>query len=165
MIVFGIIRAGTWGFVCSKPDAPVWLGTSPVVWLILGGGVGLGALRAVGGPRQLRAGRAALIDPSMLHAPVLQAGLTSFFFQYLLQAGLFFVIPLFLSVALGLSAVATGVRLLPLSLTLLLATVGASRACSPGPCHAWSFASASARSSSGSSCCWLRSTRVRVPRS
>jgi hypothetical protein len=45
----------------------------------------------------------------------------------LLQAGLFFVIPLFLSVALGLSAIATGVRLLPLSLTLLLAAVGVPR--------------------------------------
>jgi hypothetical protein len=33
-------------------------------------------------------------------------------------------VPLFLSVALGLSAIATGVRLLPLSLTLLLAAVG-----------------------------------------
>jgi hypothetical protein len=34
---------------------------------------------------------------------------------------------LFLSVALGLSAVATGVRLLPLSVTLLLAAVGVPR--------------------------------------
>jgi hypothetical protein len=33
-------------------------------------------------------------------------------------------VPLFLSVALGLSAIATGVRLLPLSITLLLAAVG-----------------------------------------
>jgi hypothetical protein len=48
-------------------------------------------------------------------------------FQYLLQAGLFFVVPLFLSVALGLSAIATGVRLLPLSITLLLAAVGVPR--------------------------------------
>jgi MFS family permease len=39
-------------------------------------------------------------------------------------AGIFFVVPLFLSVALGLSAVATGVRLLPLSLMLLLFAVG-----------------------------------------
>ena len=59
--------------------------------------------------------------------PKLQAGLTSFFFQFLLQAGLFFVLPLFLSVALGLSAVATGVRLLPLSVTLLAAAVGVPR--------------------------------------
>ena len=40
------------------------------------------------------------------------------------RPGLFFTIPLFLSVALGLSAIATGVRLLPLSVTLLIAAVG-----------------------------------------
>jgi hypothetical protein len=68
-----------------------------------------------------------LIRPAMLQVRGLQAGLTSFFFQYLLQAGLFFVIPLFLSVALGLSAVATGVRLLPLSITLFAAAVGVPR--------------------------------------
>ena len=60
----------------------------------------------------------------MLDNPQLHGGLTMFFFQYLIQAGLFFVVPLFLSVALGLSALATGVRLLPLSLTLLIAAIG-----------------------------------------
>jgi hypothetical protein len=40
---------------------------------------------------------------------------------------LFFVVPLFLSVALGLSAIATGVRILPLSITLLIAAVGVPR--------------------------------------
>ncbi len=44
--------------------------------------------------------------------------------MFLIQAGIFFVVPLFLSVALGLSAIATGVRLLPLSLSLLLFAVG-----------------------------------------
>ena len=69
-------------------------------------------------------GQAALVDPAMLENRTLRGGLTSFFFQYLLQAGLFFAVPLFLSVALGLSAIATGVRLLPLSITLLLAAAG-----------------------------------------
>src|SRR5204863_7844591 len=69
-------------------------------------------------------GKGALIEPSMLLNRTMRAGLISFFFQYLLQAGLFFTVPLFLSVALGLSAVATGVRLLPLSVTLLLAAAG-----------------------------------------
>jgi hypothetical protein len=60
----------------------------------------------------------------MLDNPLLRGGLASFFFQFLLQAGLFFAVPLFLSVALGLSAIETGLRLLPLSATLLLAAVG-----------------------------------------
>jgi MFS family permease len=41
----------------------------------------------------------------------------------MIQAGIFFIVPLFLSVALGLTALATGVRLLPLSISLLLAAV------------------------------------------
>jgi hypothetical protein len=39
----------------------------------------------------------------------------------------FFVVPLFLSVSLGLSAIDTGVRLLPLSITLLVAAAGIPR--------------------------------------
>jgi Na+/melibiose symporter-like transporter len=50
-----------------------------------------------------------------------------FFFQFLAQAGLFFVVPLFLSVCLGLSALATGARLLPLSVSLLIAAIGIPR--------------------------------------
>jgi Na+/melibiose symporter-like transporter len=50
-----------------------------------------------------------------------------FFFQFLVQAGFFFVVPLYLSVCLGLSALATGVRLLPLSITLLIAALGIPR--------------------------------------
>jgi hypothetical protein len=50
-----------------------------------------------------------------------------FFFQYLVQAGLFFTVPLYLSIALGLSAIDTGVRIIPLSITLLLAAAGIPR--------------------------------------
>ena len=123
LVVFGVVRGGTWGFVLPKPDAPQWLGTSPVIWLILGGGAVL-TLFVFWEGRRVRQHKGALVDPAMLRVPGFQAGLTSFFFQYLLQAGLFFAIPLFLSVALGLSAVATGVRLLPLSIALLAAAVG-----------------------------------------
>jgi len=48
----------------------------------------------------------------------------AFLFMFLVQAGTFFVVPLLLSVALGLSAIETGVRLLPMSLTLLLFAAG-----------------------------------------
>jgi hypothetical protein len=93
------------------------------MWLIL---VGVVLLRAFLGWEQRRVsrGREPLVDPAMLDNGRLRGGLTIFFFQFLLQAGLFFVVPLFLSVALGLSALETGVRLLPLSITLLLAAVG-----------------------------------------
>src|SRR6202000_1621174 len=69
-------------------------------------------------------GGAPLLDPKLLENKLLRGGLVAFFFQYLLQAGLFFAVPLVLSVVLGLSAIATGVRILPLSVTLLIAAVG-----------------------------------------
>src|SRR5204863_1971906 len=77
--------------------------------------------------RLIAQGKEPLINLPRLRNPVLRGGLIAFMFQYLLQAGLFFAVPLFLSVALGLSAIATGVRLLPLSITLLLAAVGVPR--------------------------------------
>ena len=126
LVVYGILRSGTWGFVQPKPGQPAWLGLSPVIWLILAGGVVLWVFFWWESQRLAR-GRAVLLDPALLRNPTLRGGLVAFFFQYFLQAGLFFVVPLFLSVALGLSAVATGVRLLPLSLTLLLAAAGVPR--------------------------------------
>jgi MFS family permease len=126
LIVYGILRSGTWGFVQPKADAPKWLGLSPVVWLVLAGGVVLRIF--MWWERRRRAGgHPALLDPAILRSRTLRGGLISFLFQYFLQAGLFFTVPLFLSVALGLSAVATGVRLLPLSVTLLLAAAGIPR--------------------------------------
>ena len=123
LVVFGVLRAGSWGFVAPKPEAPVWLGLSPVVWLVLGGGVVL--LGFLGWERRrLDRGASALIDPAMLGNRLLRGGLISFFFQYLLLAGLFFAVPLFLSVALGLSAIQTGIRILPLSVALLVTAVG-----------------------------------------
>ena len=68
-----------------------------------------------------------LVDPALLRNAQLRGGLVMFFFQYLLQMGVFFLIPLYLSVALGLSAIDTGVRIMPLSLTLLAAAIGVPR--------------------------------------
>jgi hypothetical protein len=42
----------------------------------------------------------------------------------MIQAGAFFAVPLFLSVVLGLNAMQTGVRLVPLSIALLISAVG-----------------------------------------
>ena len=123
LIVLGILQSGTWGFVQPKPDAPEWLGLSPVIWMILAGGVVL-ALFLAWESRRIERGQGALIDPAMLRNLQLRNGVVSFLFMFLIQAGIFFAVPLFLSIALGLSAIETGVRLLPLSLSLLVFAVG-----------------------------------------
>jgi MFS family permease len=126
LVVYGILRSGTWGLVFPREGAPEWLRLSPVIWLITGGVLVLIVFVHWEGHLVAR-GRTPLVDFERIWNPTLRAGLTAFFFQYFAQAGLFFAVPLFLSVSLGLSAIATGVRLLPLSITLLLAAVGVPR--------------------------------------
>jgi MFS family permease len=126
LIVFGVLRSGVWGWIQPKSGGPEWVGLSPVIWLILGGGILL-RLFFAWEHRRIAQGNEPLLDPAILQHVQLRAGLYLFSFQFMIQAGLFFVIPLFLSVALGLSAVATGARLLPISVTLLLAAAGIPR--------------------------------------
>ncbi|HEY9293535.1 MAG TPA: MFS transporter [Microlunatus sp.] len=123
MAVFGVLRSGVWGWVLAKPSAPSLFGLSPTLLLVI---AGLVVLRIFfwWEVRMEARGREPLVSMAMLRNARLVGGLTLFGFQFLLQAGLFFTLPLFLSIALGLSAVETGVRLLPLSVTLLLAAVG-----------------------------------------
>ena len=126
LVVLAVLRSSEWGFVLPKPGAPDLLSLSPSLWLLLAGGVVLW-LFVLWEARLAARGGSPLLDLAILRTPVLQGGLTMFFLQFLLQSGLFFTIPLFLSVSLGLSAVATGVRLVPLSVALLVAAAGVPR--------------------------------------
>jgi MFS family permease len=126
LAVFGVLRSSVWGWVAPKPDAPELFGVSAVVWLILGG-LFLIWLFYEWESRLERRGADPLVRPSMLQNAQLVGGLRMFFFQYFVQSGVFFAVPLFLSVSLGLSAIDTGVRLLPLSATLLIAAAGIPR--------------------------------------
>jgi EmrB/QacA subfamily drug resistance transporter len=122
IFVYGVLRSDEWGWFQPKPDAPSWLGISLVVWLMLAGLL-LVWLFLRWEARLVERRREPLVDPALLRNRQLTGGLTMFFFQYLVQMGVFFVVPLYLSVALGLSALKTGARILPLSLTLLAAAI------------------------------------------
>jgi MFS family permease len=126
LAIFGVLRSSVWGWVAPKPDAPELFGISATVWCILGG-LFLLWLFYEWESRLEQRGDEPLVRPSMLRNVQLTGGLRMFFFQYFVQSGVFFVVPLFLSVSLGLSAIDTGVRLLPLSVTLLIAAVGIPR--------------------------------------
>jgi MFS family permease len=126
LVVFGVLRSAEWGWVQPKAEGPSWAGLSPTVWLVIGGLLVIWVFFRWEA-RRVERGEEPLIRPAMLQNSQLTGGLTMFFFQYLVQAGVFFVVPLFLSVVLGLSALETGVRLLPLSVTLLAAAIGIPR--------------------------------------
>ncbi|MFJ3175347.1 MFS transporter [Streptomyces roseus] len=122
IFVYGVLRSDEWGWFQPKPGAPAWLGVSLTAWLMLAG-LGLLWIFLRWEAKVAARGGDPLVDPGMLQNKQLTGGLTMFFFQYLVQMGVFFVVPLYLSVALGLSALETGARLLPLSVSLLAAAV------------------------------------------
>jgi len=123
LLVFGVLRSSEWGWIQPKAGGPSWAGLSPTIWLIIAGIFVIWVFFRWQARREAH-GQEPLVRVAMLRNRQLTGGLTMFFFQFLVQAGFFFVVPLFLSVALGLSALETGVRLLPLSVTLLAAAIG-----------------------------------------
>ncbi len=126
VFVFGVLKSGSWGWVAPKSGAPQWFGMSPVPWLMVAGLVLVWSFLHWEA-RMVAREKEPLVDPALLRNAQLAAGLTMFFFQYLVMMGIFFLLPLYLSVALGLSAIDTGVRILPMSLTLLAAALGVPR--------------------------------------
>jgi EmrB/QacA subfamily drug resistance transporter len=121
--VYGVLRSGEWGWVTPKPGAPTWFGISLTIWLILFGLLVIW-LFGLWERRVVKRGGEPLVQPGTLKNEQLASGLIMFFFQFLLQGGYFFIIPLFLSVVLELNALQTGVRLVPLSLVLIIAALG-----------------------------------------
>ena len=59
--------------------------------------------------------------------PSLRAGLYGLFSQNLILMGVFFVIPLYLQLVLGLDALETGIKMLPVSITMFIASALGSR--------------------------------------
>jgi EmrB/QacA subfamily drug resistance transporter len=128
LVVFGILRSSSWGWV--RPiDAPTIggveitpFGFSVVPFLIVGG-VLLLWFFGLWEERQERLGKDTLLDRTLLRIRSLRAGLATLMSQQLVLMGTFFVLPVYLQVVLGLDAFETGKRLLPLSLTLLIAAL------------------------------------------
>ncbi|MBM4474132.1 MFS transporter [Rhodococcus hoagii] len=126
LVVYGVLRAGEWGWLRSRPGGPELLGLSPVCWLVLAGLLVIYVFTRWEARLTHRGGEP-LLDTRLLANRQLSGGLTMFFAQFMIQAGVFFTVPLFLSVVLELTALQTGVRLLPLSVALLLTAVGIPR--------------------------------------
>jgi EmrB/QacA subfamily drug resistance transporter len=128
LVVFGILQSSTWGWIQPKVVPVVNgveltpLGFSLVPFLILGG-LGLLATLAWWVERRKARGEEALLDLDMLSIPPLRAGLSTLVSQQLVLMGTFFVLPVYLQVVLGLDALETGLKLLPMSITMFLAAL------------------------------------------
>lgn len=127
-LVFGMLQSKTWGWIepMAKPEinghsiAP--LGISIVAYLIL---FGIFVLYAFFRRQQKleEAGQNPLLQVSMLSIKPLRAGLAVLGSQYLITAATFFVIPIYLQMVLGLDALSTGVKIVPLSIALILFSI------------------------------------------
>jgi MFS family permease len=126
-IVLGILQASTWGLIEPKDASPITpLGFSLSIWLI-GAGVGL-LYGFVRWQRHREAtGQDPLVHLDLVSIPTLRAGLTSLLTQNLVLMGIFFVVPLYLQLVLGLDALETGIKMLPVSVTMFITSALGSR--------------------------------------
>ena len=119
LIVLGILQSSTWGLIAPK-DSPVEpLGFSLTVFVI---GAGVASLVAFVYWQRHResSGQDPLVHLDLLHIGMLRSGLASLLSQNLILMGIFFVVPLYLQIVLGLDALETGMRMLPVSITMFI---------------------------------------------
>ncbi len=138
LVVLAILQSKVWGWV--KPmSAPEINGQAitPFGFSIVPFMIALGVLVLwyfIGRQQKLKSvHKDPLLDPDSLKIPHMQSGLSNITIQYLLTAGLFFVLPIYLQMVLGLDALQTGLKILPLSLALVLFSIVGSRMVSRFP--------------------------------
>jgi len=125
-VVLGILQSTTWGLIEPKdsPVEPFGLALTPFV--IAAGGVLLWAF--VGWQRHREAaGSDPLVHLDLLKVAPLRSGLIGLFTQNLVLMGIFFTIPLYLQLVLGMDALQTGVKMLPTSIAMFIAAAVGSR--------------------------------------
>ncbi len=125
VLVYGMLQSKTWGWVAPRAIPVVAgheiapLGVSVVIYLIL---IGLILLR-IFYLRQIKlenANKNPLLQVSVLSIKQLRSGLSVLMSQYLILAGIFFVVPVYLQTVLGYDALKTGIKILPLSIAVVL---------------------------------------------
>ncbi|GAA1986435.1 MFS transporter [Microbacterium pumilum] len=124
-VVLGMLQSKVWGWIVPlhSPEingveiAP--LGISLTAWFMLLGFVLL-VLFFRRQRRLVEAGREPLVHVDLLSIVRLRSGLSVLGAQYAITAGLFFMMPVYLQMTLGLDALQTGIRIFPLSISLIL---------------------------------------------
>jgi MFS family permease len=132
LIVFGILKSSQWGLV--TPTSPPSIngteitpfGLSVVPFVVAAGAAVLVAFRGWE-RRRSAAGDDPLLSPDLLSVGQLRSGLSMYLSSYLIMAGSFFVLPLYLQLVLGKDALETGIAILPISIAMILAALAGGR--------------------------------------
>ena len=124
-IVLGVLQSTTWGLIEPKdsPVEPFGLALTPFV--IAAGAALLWAFVAWQRHREAT-GKDPLVHLDLLKILPLRSGLIGLFTQNLILMGVFFTIPLYLQLVLGLDALQTGIKMLPTSIAMFLAAAAGS---------------------------------------
>lgn len=125
LMVLGVLQASNWGWLQphNSPIEPFGFSLTPFV--IAAGAFVLAAFRAWERRREER-GLEPLVHFRLFELPSLRGGLSMLLAQNLILMGIFFTIPLFLQIVLGLDALDTGIRMLPASAGLFFTALAGS---------------------------------------
>jgi EmrB/QacA subfamily drug resistance transporter len=123
LIVFGVLEASTWGWVAPKSSPVEPLGFALTPFVVAAGALLVWAFTAWERRREAH-GTDPLVHLRLFRSPPLRSGLETFLAQNLILMGIFFVIPLYLQIVLGLDALDTGLRMLPTSIAMLVFALG-----------------------------------------
>ncbi|MDX6605637.1 MAG: hypothetical protein QOD14_177 [Solirubrobacterales bacterium] len=132
LLVFGALQASNWGWLAPKNSPVEPFGFSLAPFVVAGGALTLAAFRAWERRRE-RTGFDPLVHFRLFRIATLRGGLGMFLAQNLILMGIFFTVPLYLQVVQGFDAFQTGLRMLPVSVTMLLTAALASRLASRWP--------------------------------
>ena len=125
LFVYGVLESSTWGWLKPK-NSPITIFGFSLTLFVIGAGCGL----LWGFVTWQRHREATKHDPlvhlSLARIPPVRSGVIGLFSQNLILMGTFFVVPLYLQLVLGLSALETGIKMLPISITMFAtAAIGA----------------------------------------
>ncbi|QIZ98124.1 MFS transporter [Leifsonia sp. PS1209] len=127
-VVYGMLQSKTWGWLIPLHSPVIGgvpinpFGISLTAWFMLIGGVLL-FLFARRQRKLADSGRSPLVHIEMFGIRQLRSGLSVLGAQYAVTAGLFFMVPVYLQMTLGLDALSTGLKIFPLSIALILFSV------------------------------------------
>ncbi len=126
LMVFGVLQASSWGWLRPKNSPVEPLGFALTPFVVAAGAVVLW-LFVRWQHHRVKQGQDPLVHLELFRVVPLRSGLQTLLSQNLILMAVFFTIPLYLQMVLGFDALDTGIKMLPVSIAMFLASVAGSR--------------------------------------